>query len=92
MGLIGGGPTFLGTTVGHAFTSDPLSVVFLALAAGSILYVVVQLIGVGLRARRNATLYAGVLTGLAAGFITGMPRSPRCSLRSDDRVAWLEGP
>jgi ZIP family zinc transporter len=72
MGLVGGGPTFLGTAVGRAFTSDPLSVVFLALAAGSILYVVVQLIGVGLRAQRNAALYAGVLAGLAAGFITDM--------------------
>src|ERR1017187_7777200 len=33
------GPTFLGTAVGHGFTSESLSVVFLTLAAGSILYV-----------------------------------------------------
>ena len=40
-GAIGGGPTFLGTSVGHGFTSEPVSVIFLTLAAGSIIYVVV---------------------------------------------------
>jgi ZIP family zinc transporter len=39
-GLIGGGPTFLGTVVGYTFVSTPLSVLFLSLAAGAILYVV----------------------------------------------------
>src|SRR5256885_15560877 len=41
MGLIGGGPTFLGTAVGAQFTSDAMSVIFLTLAAGSILYGVI---------------------------------------------------
>lgn len=72
MGLIGGGPTVLGTLIGRQFTSDALSVAFLTLAAGSILYVVVQLIGVGLRAGLARPLYWGILTGLAAGFITDM--------------------
>ena len=43
MALIGGGPTFVGTWVGHGFTSEAVSVAFLTLAAGSILYVVCQL-------------------------------------------------
>jgi ZIP family zinc transporter len=72
MGLIGGGPTFLGAVVGHRFTSDALSIVFLALAAGSILYVVVQLLGVAQRAGRRTVLYWGVLAGLAVGFVTDM--------------------
>jgi zinc transporter, ZIP family len=72
MGLIAGGPTFLGTAVGHAFTSDPLTVVFLTLAAGSILYVVIQLIGLALRSPHRLLLYVGVLAGLAAGFVTDM--------------------
>ena len=46
MGLIGGGPTVVGTVVGRQFTSQAMSVVFLTLAAGSILYVVIQLLGV----------------------------------------------
>jgi zinc transporter, ZIP family len=70
MGLIGGGPTVLGTIVGHGFTSDAVSVVFLTLAAGSIIYVVVQLIGVGLRMGRKELLSIGLLVGLVAGFMT----------------------
>jgi ZIP family zinc transporter len=72
MGLIGGGPTFLGTAVGRQFTSDALSIVFLTLAAGSILYVIVQLIGVAVRSGRTIVLYCGLLAGLAAGFVTDM--------------------
>jgi zinc transporter, ZIP family len=70
LGLIGGGPTFVGTAVGQAVSSDALSVAFLALAAGSILYVVVQLIGVALRAGHKEMLYWGVLVGLLLGFAT----------------------
>jgi len=72
MGLIGGGPTLLGTAVGHQFTSDALSIVFLTLAAGSILYVVLQLIGLGWASGHRNRLYAGVFAGLAAGFVTDM--------------------
>lgn len=70
MGAIGGGPTFVGTAVGHSFTSTPVSVVFLTLAAGSIIYVVAQLLGVAARAKRTDLLAYGLLIGLAAGFVT----------------------
>ncbi|SBW26997.1 ZIP family metal transporter [Protofrankia symbiont of Coriaria ruscifolia] len=70
MGLIGGGPTFIGTAVGHSFTSEALSVAFLTLAAGSILYVVIQLITVAARSRRMDLLAYGILLGLIAGFAT----------------------
>jgi ZIP family zinc transporter len=70
LGAIGGGPTFIGTIVGHGFTSEPLSVVFLSLAAGSIIYVITQLIGVAARAKRSDLLAYGILIGLMAGFIT----------------------
>jgi zinc transporter, ZIP family len=72
MGLIGGGPTFVGTAVGRQFTSDAMSVIFLTLAAGSILYVVIQLLGVAHKNGRKDLLYRGVLLGLAAGFVTDM--------------------
>jgi ZIP family zinc transporter len=72
MGAIGGGPTFFGTAVGRQFTSDLVSMVFLTLAAGSILYVVIQLLGVAQKAGRKNLLYTGVLLGLASGFITDM--------------------
>ena len=44
LGLIGGGPTFVGTVVGQAWVSTSLSIFFLGLAAGSILYVVMELL------------------------------------------------
>jgi ZIP family zinc transporter len=72
MGLIGGGPTILGTAIGRQFTSEAMSVIFLTLAAGSILYVVIQLLGVALKVGRKKVLYYGVLAGLAAGFVTDM--------------------
>ena len=72
MGFIGGAPTFIGTAIGRQFASEALSVLFLTLAGGSILYVVLQLIGIAAKQRARAILYAGVLTGLAAGFITDM--------------------
>jgi len=72
MGLIGGGPTIAGTAIGRQFTSEAMSVIFLSLAAGSILYVVIQLLGVAHKNGRKELLYWGVLLGLAAGFITDM--------------------
>jgi zinc transporter, ZIP family len=70
MGAIGGGPTFVGTVVGHGFTSEAVSVVFLTLAAGSILYVVTQLISVAAKTRRPDILAYGLLLGLIGGFLT----------------------
>jgi zinc transporter, ZIP family len=70
LAAIGGGPTFVGTAIGHSFTSEPVSVVFLTLAAGSILYVVIQLLAIAGRSARKDLIYAGVLLGLLAGFLT----------------------
>ncbi len=70
MAAIGGGPTFIGTAVGRNFTSEAVSVVFLTLAAGSIVYVVAQLLGVAARAKRADLVAYGLLLGLIAGFVT----------------------
>jgi ZIP family zinc transporter len=72
LGLIGGGPTTLGTLIGHQFTSDAVSLVFLTLAAGSILYVIIQLLAIALRGGHRAMLYWGVWIGIVAGFATDM--------------------
>jgi zinc transporter, ZIP family len=70
LGLIGGLPTFLGTLVGNAWVSEAVSVLFFAIAGGSILYVVEQLFHVN-RKFANATLITWmVLVGLALGFGT----------------------
>lgn len=70
LGLIGGGPTFFGAALGHGFTSEPVSVAFLTLAAGSIIYVVTQLLGIAAKAKRPDLLAYGLLVGLIAGFAT----------------------
>jgi ZIP family zinc transporter len=70
LGVIGGGPTLVGTLLGSVVVNDALGLVFLALAAGSIVYVLVQLIGVALKLSRSYTLYVGILIGLFAGFAT----------------------
>src|SRR6476661_8777297 len=71
LGLIGGGPTFLGTLLGQSVTNDNLYVAFLALAAGSILYVVVQLLQMAQKlGHSRQLLYWGLFVGLSAGLIT----------------------
>jgi ZIP family zinc transporter len=70
LGLIGGAPTFLGTVVGQVWVSEAVSIVFFALAAGSILYVVMELLNVG-RALAPKTLVTwGIMLGLFLGFAT----------------------
>ena len=70
LGLIGGGPTFIGTIVGESFVNDTLSVAFLALAAGSILYVVLQLVKMAFRMGHREMLMWGILLGFLAGLAT----------------------
>src|ERR671936_959550 len=70
LGLIGGGPTFLGTALGQAWVSESVSIVFLALAAGSILYVVIELLNVGRVLASKMLVTWGVLLGLFLGFAT----------------------
>jgi zinc transporter, ZIP family len=70
LGLIGGGPTFVGTLVGQAWVSEALSVIFLALAAGSILYVVVELIVICRQLASRELVLAGIFLGLVLGFAT----------------------
>ena len=72
LGLIGGGPTFLGTLIGQSFQNDTVFVAFLALAAGSILYVVIELLAVARRLGHKELLTWGLLLGLVAGFATDM--------------------
>ena len=67
-GLIGGGPTFLGTIVGYQVDSTPLELMFYSLAGGAILYVIGE-IWTGMRRYGYHTfgLYLA-----AAGFLLGV--------------------
>jgi zinc transporter, ZIP family len=67
-GLVGGGPTFVGTIVGYQVHSDPLELCFYALAGGAILYVVGE---IWTSVRRYGYRTLG-LYFLAAGFLLGV--------------------
>ncbi|MDQ6879877.1 MAG: zinc permease [Candidatus Dormibacteraeota bacterium] len=65
-GLIGGGPTFVGTWIGYLASSDYLYVAFLAIAAGALLYVVNELFNLG----RKLSTPPGFAWGMLLGFLT----------------------
>jgi ZIP family zinc transporter len=67
-GLIGGGPTFLGSIVGYAVTSNPLELAFYACAGGAILYVIGEIWN-GMR--RYGYRELGLLM-VSAGFLVGV--------------------
>jgi ZIP family zinc transporter len=70
LGLIGGGPTFIGTLIGQRFVDDTVSIGFLGLAAGSILYVVIELLAVARKANLKTITTWGIFAGLVLGFAT----------------------
>jgi ZIP family zinc transporter len=71
-GLIGGGPTFLGSIVGYNVTSEPLELLFYAVAGGAILYVIGE-IGHGMRRYGHRELGLVLLAcGFAAGALTDL--------------------
>lgn len=72
LGLIGGGPTFLGTVLGYSVQSEPIFVLCLALAAGSILYVIGELMHVGRRFKLRELAMWGVFLGFLAGYGTDL--------------------
>ena len=60
----------LGTIVGQAVVNTTLSVAFLGLAAGSILYVIIELLRVNRAFGLKVLASAGILVGMFLGFGT----------------------
>jgi len=72
LGLIAGGPTFLGTAVGIQFQSTEVFVFFLALAAGAIIFVLAELLAVAKRFKRQDLVMWGLLVGFLLGYATDL--------------------
>lgn len=72
LGLIGGGPTFLGTVVGIVSQATPIFIFCLTLAAGAIIYVVAELLGVAKRYRMPEIVAWGLFLGFLLGYITDL--------------------
>ena len=71
-GLVGGGPTFLGTVLGSLWASPIAYVFFLTLAGGALVYVTMLMYNSGRRQVTNDVLMLGFFIGIAAGFITDL--------------------
>ncbi|HET9052225.1 MAG TPA: ZIP family metal transporter, partial [Candidatus Dormibacteraeota bacterium] len=70
LGLIGGGPTIVGTLIGYQATNDAVSVLFLGLAAGAIIYVVGELQHVARKIGAHDLAMVGLLVGFLLGYGT----------------------
>src|SRR6202163_2940773 len=72
VGLIGGGPTFIGTWIGYLASSPYFSVAFLAVAAGALLYVLNQLFNPGPKLNSPPAFGAGLLLGFLTAYGTDL--------------------
>src|SRR5882672_1880779 len=71
-GLIGGGPTFIGTWIGYLASSNYFYVAFLAIAAGALLYVVNELFNVGRKLSTPPAFAWGMLLGFLTAYATDL--------------------
>ena len=71
-GLIGGGPTLIGTIIGINMRSTLVFVLFLSLAAGSIIYVLSQLLPMIRRAQMQHLVMSGLIVGFVIAYSTDL--------------------
>jgi zinc transporter, ZIP family len=71
-GLIGGGPTFVGTIIGYYFLSSVMFVLFLSLAAGALVYIIGELLHINRRPGTKFQAGWGLLVGFIFGYLTDL--------------------
>ena len=72
LGLIGGGPTFIGTVLGSLWFSSLTFILFLSLAGGALIYIILLMYGVAIKQAPNVYVMVGIFIGLTAGFLTDL--------------------
>jgi ZIP family zinc transporter len=72
MGLVAGAPTCLGAVISGLVVSPYLSVIFFAVAAGSLLYVIFSLVTIFYTATRRVQTASGVFAGISLMYVTAM--------------------
>src|SRR5579864_288279 len=72
VGLIGGGPTFVGTMLGSLWISDVAYILFLSMAGGALVYVSMLMYNSGRKQTTNNIVMVGLFVGLCAGFVTDL--------------------
>src|SRR5256714_11104484 len=75
LGLIAGGPTFVGTVIGQSFQNETVFSAFLALAAASMLYVIISLCTVTRKLSQQYTETMGTLSWLIFCSLTSFFRT-----------------
>lgn len=69
-GLVAGGPTFLGALIGGWWANEATEVFCLALASGTILYIVGELLHLGRQLKEEGVVALGLLAGFFIALIT----------------------
>jgi ZIP family zinc transporter len=69
-GLVAGGPTFVGAVIGGWWANEPTEVFCLALASGTILYIVGELLHLGRQLREESIVEVGLLVGFFVAMAT----------------------
>jgi len=72
VGLIGGGPTFVGTILGSLWNSTFAYILFLSFAGGALIYVSMLMYNSGRKQTTNVVMMTGIFFGLCAGFLTDL--------------------
>jgi ZIP family zinc transporter len=72
LGIIGGGPTFIGTVLGGIWISDLAFILFLSAAGGALIYVSLLMYNAGRKQTTNTIIMIGILIGLSSGFLTDL--------------------
>lgn len=71
-GLIGGGPTFAGTIIGYRVSSPETFVLFLALAAGALFYIIGEMFAVSRRFQQPVWAAWGLVAGFMIAYGTDL--------------------
>ena len=72
VGLVGGGPTFVGTVLGSLVFSNIAYILFLSIAGGALIYVSMLMYNAGRKQTTNNVLMLGIFVGVCAGFATDL--------------------
>jgi zinc transporter ZupT len=72
MAFIAGAPAVLGSVMGAAFYSVEIAVLFYALAAGAILYVVVELTPIVYTKEHRHLVLVGITIGIIVMYLTDL--------------------
>jgi ZIP family zinc transporter len=71
-GLVGGGPTFVGTVLGSLIFSNVAYILFLSIAGGALIYVSMLMYNAGRKQTSNNVVMIGIFVGVCAGFVTDL--------------------